>query len=793
LIKRQKKITRAQYCLPLFLLFSTLWSASVSGYVRNNSNGEPLAYANVMIVELGRGTATDVHGFYIIPRLPSGHYTLQVRMIGFKTEKIPVEITDENLRRDVNLVAAALNMDEITVSGEQYEFKRNLDVSRTNLTARELRMSPAFVEDDVFRTFQLLPSVTSLNDFSAALIVRGGSPDENLVNLDGTQIYNPYHIGGVFSTFNTDAISNAELIAGGYQVNYGGHLSSVINLTTKEGDAKNGRFPDDFFLKKYFDYGGGRMQISPLSSKFLLEGPSYKGSWFFSGRRTYFDQLAKAYYRITDKARPWNYYFWDVNFKMHTDLNSSNRLTYSGYSGRDDLYLDVGGEDFPEIEFAWIWGNTTNSLNWRYNPSADYLLETHVSQAKYYFDVDFTFTVDRESSFTDSTETSAFNAVMHNLVRDRSLSQEFTWFASEEHRVQAGWSYKILKMLYNEKFAGSTIINWDQSPFILAAYLKETWRPGPELAVDAGLRVTKYELYDPVIIDPRINFKYFLQSNFALKGSWGTYSQFLFTINKDDQLLRVVDFWQPISRLYKPQRAQHFVIGADYRGRDGVTLSLDLYYKPYSNILDISKVYHPSDGDVGFVSGTAKVYGAELLLKKTQGKLFGWLGYAYSFVERSLDYNNNGVLEREVGEIYRAKYDIPHSLNLVVNYEFSDINTLGFSLVTHSGQPFTPPSGKVFHQSQDIFGSMDNPFQRFDTYYGAKNSARYPAYLRLDFNYIRQISPWGLDGTFKLQVINLTNHFNVLLYNWQLEASPARATAYSMFPVILTFGWEFAL
>ncbi len=793
LTKTAPQIPMLLYATLFLILLNFSWALSISGYVRNSKNGEPLAYANVMIPELERGAAADVHGFYVIPKLPAGTYTLQVMMMGFKVVKIAVEVSKNNLRKDVNLVATTVSLDEITVSGEQFNFKKNLNVSRINFDNRELRMSPAFVEDDVFRTFQLLPSVTSLNDFSAALIVRGGSPDENLVNLDGTQIYNPYHIGGVFSTFNTDAISNAEFIAGGYQVNYGGHLSSVINLTTKEGDSKNGRLPKNFPLKKYLDYGGGRMQISPLTSKILLEGPSYKGSWFFSGRRTYFDQLAKGYYHYRNETQPWNYYFWDLNFKMHMDLNSSNRLTYSGYSGRDDLYLNIGGEDFPEINFTWVWGNTTNSLNWRYNPSSNYLLETHLSQARYYFDVDFTFTVDRESGFTDSTETSAFNAVMHNLVQDRSISQQFTWYATDKNKLQLGWNYKILKMLYNEKFAGSTIINWNQSPYIFAFYLKETWRPTPEFAVDIGLRSTKYEFYGPLLIDPRINFKYFLQSNLALKGSWGSFSQFLFTINKDDQLLRVVDFWQPISRLYKPQRAQHFVLGVDFLARAGLTYSLDIYYKPYSNILDISKVYHPSDGDVGFVSGTAKSYGIEILVKKTQGKLFGWMGYSYSFVERSLDYNGNGSLEREVGEIYRANYDIPHSLNLVMNYEFSNINTLGCSLVAHSGQPFTPPSGKIFHQSQDIFGSMDNPFQRFDTYYGAKNSARYPAYVRLDFNYSRHISPWGLKGTFKVQVINLTNHFNVLLYNWQLNASPARASAYSMFPVILTFGWEFEL
>ncbi|MBC8479288.1 MAG: TonB-dependent receptor [FCB group bacterium] len=770
-----------------------LQAASLSGFVRDAEVGEPLAYANVILLNAQRGTATDVHGYFILPGVPVGADTLQIMMIGYETASIPIELRNTNQRRDITLNPLAIQLDEVNVSGERAQFEQKLDVSRINLTSRELRMTPAFVEDDVFRTFQLLPSVTSLNDFSAALIVRGGSPDENLVNLDNTQIYNPYHIGGIFSTFNTDAISNAEFISGGYQAEYGGHLSSVINLTTKEGNSKSGKLPEDFWLKKYVDYSNSQAEISLLSSKILAEGPSYKGSWFFSGRRTYFDQLARAYYSITNKERTWDYFFWDVNFKIHTDLNSKHRLTYVQYSGLDDLYINVGGEDFPEIKLAWDWGNRTSSLNWRFIPNSEFLLETTLARAKYFFDVGFNFTVTRESSFTDSTEESIFNLEMENVVLDQSVDQRLTWFRSENQKLTLGWNYKILKMTYREDFAGVTMRDYNQSPYIFALYGKETWRPHPLLAFDFGMRISRYQYYNRTLFDPRINFKYFLLSDLALKGSWGMYSQFLFTINQDDQLLRVIDFWQPITKDYIPQRAEHYVLGLEYWVREGMNISLDLYYKPYRNVLDVSKVFHPEEDITGYVAGTAKAWGAEILIKKMRGDWFGWLGYSYSFIERSLDYNENGVLEKDLGEIYRAKYDIPHSLNLVLNYQSNKRDTYGLSLVAHSGQPFTPPSGKVFFQSYQTFGSQDNPYQQLNAYFGKKHSARYPTYFRVDLSYIRKIKPFGVNGKFKLQVINATNHFNVLLYNWDLESSPAKVTAYSMFPILLSFGWEFEL
>ena len=213
--------------LVIFPLLSLLLGASISAFIRDKNNGEPLAYTNIILLENAIGTAADVNGYYIFPIVGDGKHTMKIMMIGYKTLERKLTVQGINLRIDIELEPTALDLDQVTVSAERMRFEKGVDISRINLTNREIRRAPAFIEADIFRTLQLLPSVSASNDFNAALIVRGGSPDENLILLDGAEVYNPYHIGGVFSTFNADMISDTEFLAGGFPAEYGGRLSSV--------------------------------------------------------------------------------------------------------------------------------------------------------------------------------------------------------------------------------------------------------------------------------------------------------------------------------------------------------------------------------------------------------------------------------------------------------------------------------------------------------------------------------------------------------------------------------------
>ena len=317
-------------------LFSISSAATISGTIRDKKTGEPLPYANIIIAETDIGTASDINGYYIIPLVEPGSYILKVMMIGYAVSDNNILVENNHIRLDIELTPQLIDVDEVKVSAERMRFERKVDISRVNITNRDIRRAPAFVEADLFRTLQLLPSVSSSNDFNAALIVRGGSPDENLILLDGTEIYNPYHIGGIFSTFNADMISDSEFLAGGFPANYGGRLSSVLNITAREGDSKNGRLSENNPIKKYWDFSKGSGNISFLSTKFLAEGALYNGSWMISGRRTYFDKLVSLYYNYKNEKEPGNYYFWDTHIKLKTSINQNNQFVYSQFSGKDN-------------------------------------------------------------------------------------------------------------------------------------------------------------------------------------------------------------------------------------------------------------------------------------------------------------------------------------------------------------------------------------------------------------------------------------------------------------------------
>ncbi len=790
-------MTQYRLCTPILVLLVSavcLQAAALSGTVTNMENGEPVPFANVMLPELEIGTAADVHGFYIFPDLPQ-HRDIQltIRMIGFARLDTVIRLTGKSRRLNLSLDPVPIQLPELQVSKVETPLQHRPELNRITFSSPELRLAPAIFESDVFRTVQLLPSVLPQSDYSSAFYVRGGSPDENQIVLDGTQIYNPYHVGGIFSTFNTDALSAVEFLPGGFQADYGSNLSSVMNITTKMGNSENGRLRQDRWLKKYWDWSEFRGNINLLSAKFLAEGPLYKGSWFLSARRTYFDQLAAAYYALTDQQRDWGYYFGDLHLKLNYRPADGHRITYAHFGGVDDLSIDVTDPDYPEVGFAWKWGNRTHSLEWQYSPEPDIRIETVLARTSYYFDVNFDLTVFRESSFTDTTDSTTIQAEMNNRVRDLTLSQKAVWYPVRQHKLQLGYELKYLDTEYLEKYWDAVIIDRMKSPHQFALFIRDTWRPGLRWSFDIGTRLTKYEYHDNIVFDPRFNAHYFINENLVLKASGGIYSQFLFTMNQDDQLLRLVDFWQPVSEYYDPQRAVHWILGTEYQFLPGTVLSCDLYYKPYLNVLDQSKVIHPSNAEQGFVEGKADAMGLELMVKREMGRLTGWIGYAWSSVEREFDYNKNGIIESDLGEVYDAGHDIPHSLNMTMNLHLDQRQDLALTLVWHSGQPFTPPQARTYHQSDNIWGSMDNPYQRFDAVYGRKNSARYPAYFRLDVGYRRSTRIFGVPGRLELQVINLTNHFNTLFYNWDFETSPMQVRAFSMFPVMATVGWEFEL
>jgi hypothetical protein len=792
----------------LFTILSYGYSYTISGFVKDSSNGEPLPYTNVIIYidnELGEipddinGAASDVNGYFIIPGISDGDYIIKAMVIGYDSNEQQLTV-NSNLKVNFELSPTPIEGKEIKVSAERMRFEKKVDISRVNLTNRDIRRTPAFIESDVFRTLQLLPSVNASNDFNAALIVRGGSPDENLILLDGTEVYNPYHIGGIFSTFNSDMIADTEFLAGGFPANYGGRLSSVLTITAREGDSKNGRLQSKFpTIAKYWDYSKIRGDISLLSSKFSTEGKILNGSWMLSGRRTYFDKFVDAYYDSQDETPPANYYFWDTHFKVKMPLSQNNQLMYSQFSGKDDLFVSLGGGDFPGVEFNWDWGNGTKSLNWRYIPNGSYIVNTSLSQTKYNFDVGFEIdfqVAEIDSSGTDiiGNSTPDLTLTVDNLVEDYDLKQNLKYIYNEDLTFETGWQIKNLNLDYREFFAGRETARLQSKPKIYSSFINTTFKPMPLFYINAGVRTAKYNKYDKTMIDPKIGIKFNPTGNLALKFTIGQYSQFLYTINQEEELLRIVDFWQPIPDEKKPQQSIHYILGSEYWISDGNTISIETYYKDYSNIYDLNPAIDITNVEETIaLSGTAKSFGIEFLYRLRLNKFTGWISYAYSQTERTVDLNSDGYIWDE-NEKYPAKYNKPHSFNSVINYQLNSRYSFGLSCVYGSGQTYTPVIGKVHQAGQQLYGSLENPYQYFGNIYGPRNSGTYPSYFRLDLSMTRKTDLFFLwEGDLKFQFINLTNHYNVLLYNWNHQASPSQVQAFSMFPFIFTVGWEFNL
>ncbi len=780
-------------CLPIFAQTvekkpAADGSTNINGFLKDKETGEPLSYANVFLKDAPYGAATDVHGYYVITGIPAGNYTIVVSMIGYEQLEQRIQIqSGAKTRFDLEVPPQAIETGEVVVTAERISFEKDVEISRTNVSVREIRSIPAFVEADVFRAIQQLPSVTSQNDFNSALIVRGGSPDENMVMVDGAEIYNPFHLGGLFSTFNADALSDAEFMAGGYPAEYPGRLSSVLNVTSREGNSRQGKLFKNKKFGEYWDISGFQGAVSLLSSKALVEGPFYKGAWILSGRRTYFDIMAD----LAGEGRDWAYYFWDNQFKIFSDLDDQNRITFSTFNGRDVLNFNFNADDSDEkIDFDWNWGNNSLSLKWRYIPNAKFLSELTLTRSNFDFDVDLTLTeVDSATGRRDD-----INYLIKNEIKDISVTEQLIWFASPRHTLTLGATLKNLDMAFDLEVDRINFFNVKDEPNVFSAFLQDKWAVNDRLSLQTGLRGSKYELHDKIYLDPRIGFKFLLNDKLTLKGSWGRFNQFLFTTNDENEILRLVDFWQPVPKEFDAISNQHFIAGVERWFEQGFTGSVEAYYKPYSNVLTNNPNNNPAitKAEDDFLSGKGRVWGVELLLKKTTGRLKGWLGYSYSNIERRFDFNDDGRVQKtdnEFSEIYAPIFSKPHSFNLAINYQHDPKNQLSFSWTISSGQPYTPVVGKVYHGN----GDPGDPYSEQINISGRRYSSRYPLYIRVDIAWHRDISLFGMAGKFNIQVMNITNHHNVLFYEWVHDKSPSQVTSVGMFPILPSIGIEFKL
>ena len=575
----------------IFILISGLLYAqnnSISGFITDQENGEALIGANVFIQETGNGMSTDRNGYYVLQNILPGNYKLIVSYIGYTTLKQEINIVEnESIKLDLSLIIEALEINEVEVSAEKLQRKNNIQPSRVNLSPRVIKSAPSLAEPDIFRTIQALPGVLTNNEASTGLVIRGGNTDQNLILLDGITVYNPTHFGGIFSNFIVDAVKEAELIKGGYNAEYGGRLSAVLNVLSREGN------------RNYFQ---GKTSISLLSAQTTLEGPFYNGAWLLSGRRTYFDYLLPKILppKTTENIPP--YYFYDLQGHLFSDLNERDRVSLSIYRGIDDLIFNTLG-------LTADWGNNTYSMSFR-RVFNEKLVGNFLAASSEFF-----------TNFNLGGEDGLKSA---NKIIDQTLSSNLTLFQSSKSELRSGIQIKQLDFKYLNTFLEDTSFYIRERPIEASIYTKLKWKVSSSFIFEPGIRYNYYSVYSNTpYIDLRMGLKLLLTDDRYINFAVGNYHQFIQTA-QDDYNPSILDNWLAVDNSVDPAKAQQAVIGYEEYINDIYKIQVEAYYKELQNMLTFENLTSSTDADVSddkisdsFTPADGYAYGIELFVQKT--------------------------------------------------------------------------------------------------------------------------------------------------------------------------------
>ena len=705
--------------IPFILSILNGQTGIISGFVTDSSSGESLIGANVFLQENGQGMATDINGYYIIQEIIPGNYTIMVSYIGFDVFRQPLSIMeDQSVKINIALVEQVVELTEVEVTAEKFQRRNNIQPSKINLSPRMMKAAPALAEPDLFRTIQALPGVLMTSEYSTGLVIRGGNTDQNLIMLDGITVYNPSHLGGVFSNFIVDGVKEAELIKGAYNAEYGGRLSAVLNVISREGN------------KNEFK---GKVNLSLLSAQTTLEGPFYKGAWVLSGRRTYFDLvLPKVLPNIADNIPP--YYFYDIQSHIFSDISAKDRISLSYYSGIDNIIFDTFGLDGR-------WGNNTVSAHYRrvFN-------ERLVGN----------FLIANSQFFTRFGLGGSGGLVSDNGIDDRTLSGDFSWFKSSESTFKFGIQQKMLGFEYINKFQDSTQFKIKTSPVELASYVKMKYDHNNLFIIEPGVRINYYNVYpDSLYPDLRLGLKYLLTDDRYINFSVGNYHQFISTF-QDDFNPAILDNWIAADESVAPGKSVQVVLGYEEYIRNIYKIQVEGYYKDLKNLLTYEEKRSTTDAEISDESlaeivtpADGYAYGFELFGQKMTGKLSGWLAYTFSVSRKIM----NSIYAKSEQEYY-TNWDRTHAFSALGNYQFNKKWEMNWRLALQSGQAFTPILGYYVQKFPE------SPEEVFRTIPGTRNSSRYEPYSRLDVGVVYHAKIGKTNVDFFFQIINTLNRSN---------------------------------
>ena len=694
---------------------------TLSGTITEAQSGESVVGAKIFIQSLNLGATSNEYGFYSLT-VPKGTYEVQFKAYGLKTIVKQVDL-NANQMFNFEMADETEVLDEVEVNAKRGENVNSTKVGQMELEMDKIKTLPAFMgEVDIIKTIQLLPGVSSVSEGGQGFYVRGGGPDQNLVLLDEAQVYNASHLFGFFSVFNSDAIKSVNIIKGGMPANFGGRISSVLEVKMNEGNSKK------------FKIKGG---LGLISSRLTFEGPIVKdkGSFIVSFRRTYIDVLMKTFIPKSSPFSGSGYYFYDFNLKANYRLGKKDKLFLSGYYGKDQF---IFGNKSDNFSVRMPWGNAISAIRWN-----------HIFNSKLFMNVTGTFT---DYLFSFNSEQDNFKFSLESGIRDVGGKVDFSYFASTRHKLKWGAEY-----LYHTFTPTSVSASQEDTEFDTgeaqklyshesAVYFLDEFDLNEKIRFNAGLRYSMYQFVGPfkrfmnspingsdVVIqynkgdlikfyqgfEPRISMRWLLTKNSSIKAGYAYNYQYVHLTSLSAVSLPT-DIWFPTTDIAKPQQGWQTSLGYFQNFKENkYEAAIEVYYKGMKNLVEFAQGALPSDNvndntDNLLVFGTGWSYGAEFFIKKVSGKLTGWIGYTWAKTERKFP-----DLQKEV---FPAKYDRRHDLTVVAGYKLNDRWTFGASFIYASGNTLTLPNSWYVQDQNILFN------------YGLRNSTRMAPYHRLDIS-----------------------------------------------------------
>jgi hypothetical protein len=761
---------------------------TISGYIKDSLSSETLIGASVTIKGQVKGVNSNQYGFYSLT-LYEGRHIIVCSFIGYEPRETEIDLSD-NLEYNFSILPKSSLSQEIVISSKRRDANvKNAQMGRIDLSMNKIRSIPViFGEIDPLKTLQLLPGVRNAGEGNSGIYVRGGGPDQNLIMLDDAVVYNTGHLFGFFSIFNGDAIKNTTLIKGGIPAQYGGRLSSVLDIAMKEGNMQN------------LQVEGG---IGTIASRIAIQGPikKDKASFIVSGRRTYIDFLAKPFIKKSSQFYGSGYYFYDLNAKANYKFSDKDRIYLSGYFGRDVFDFVNKRRSF---DISIPWGNATMTLRWNHVFSKKLFANTTAVYNDYKFDF--------RGAQND------FELRLQSGIRDLNLKADFDYYPIPDHKVKFGGQYTYHRFTPSVVSGqqDSTVFNPNNSDVKYAnetaLYIQDDWEISEKVKLNAGLRFSSFRQIGPYKsfvrdndgnkldstiyksweqvkwyggLEPRATIRYALDDETSLKAAVTRNYQYIHLVSNAGTTLPT-DVWVPSTLNVKPQISWQYALGFFKNFKDNTyETSVELYYKSMQNQIEYREGYTPSikDPEEEFVFGKGWSYGAEFFINKTRGKFTGWIGYTLSYTWRKFPGLNDG-------EKFPAKYDRRHDLSVVGIYELTPKWKLSGVFVYATGNATTLPERFYI-----IEGVLTQEYSKVNQY-------RLNAYHRLDFSATFTPKPNSakrFKSSWVFSIYNVYSRANPYFIYFDQSGSPyngtlqVQAKQVSLFPVIpsVTYNFKF--